>query len=138
MKAANQGSEWWPWQSGLRLTRSNVPLLSLREVPQEYSLYRNIRFNFIYYFIIFHLLSVYNDFIIIFRFRLKQEGMWTDVDTISSSILEILLPADEMIIKRPITDEQGDAIGFQVCKISQMCMSYRNKVTFFFFAEYLH
>lgn len=40
--------------------------------------------------------------------------MWSDVDTTSSSILEIFLPADEMVIKRPITDEQGDTIGYQV------------------------
>jgi hypothetical protein len=47
------------------------------------------------------------------RFRLKQEGAWSDIDTTSSSIIEITLPAEEMIIKRPIIDENAETIGYQ-------------------------
>lgn len=43
MRAANQSTDWWPWQTGLRLSRSNVILLTVREVPQENSIYRNIK-----------------------------------------------------------------------------------------------
>lgn len=51
-------------------------------------------------------------FDMIFRLHLKQEGIWSDVDLNSSSILEILLPLDTLVIKRPITDED-EPIGYQ-------------------------
>lgn len=38
--------------------------------------------------------------------------MWSDVDLNNSSILEILLPLDTIVIKRPITDD-NEPIGYQ-------------------------
>lgn len=56
----------------------------------------------------------YRIFICVFRFRLKQEGSWNDVDLVNSSILEIFFPVDTVVIKRPITDEvAGEPIGYQ-------------------------
>lgn len=43
---------------------------------------------------------------------MKQEGIWSDVDLNNSSILEILLPLDTIVIKRPITDD-NEPIGYQ-------------------------
>lgn len=47
MKITHQTGEWLPWQTGLRLVRAGVPLLTLREVPQDNSLYRSIRYVFV-------------------------------------------------------------------------------------------
>jgi len=49
------------------------------------------------------------------RVKLKQEGVWGDVDLVNSSILEIFFPVDTIVIKRPITDEVGsnEPIGYQ-------------------------
>lgn len=41
---------------------------------------------------------------LIFRFRLKQEGIWCDVDLQNISILEIHFPVDSLVI-RPIVSE---------------------------------
>lgn len=38
--------------------------------------------------------------------------MWSDVGLTSSSILEILLPLDTLVIKRPVADER-EAFGYQ-------------------------
>lgn len=46
------------------------------------------------------------------RLRLKQEGVWSDVGLASSSILEVFLPLDTLVIKRPVADE-GEAFGYQ-------------------------
>ncbi|KAI5703280.1 hypothetical protein M8J75_009878 [Diaphorina citri] len=44
--------------------------------------------------------------------RIKQEGLWQDVDLSTASILEILLPSDTIVIKQPIKDE-NEPIGYQ-------------------------
>lgn len=44
--------------------------------------------------------------------RIKQEGLWQDVDLSTASILEILLPSDTIVIKQPIRDE-NEPIGYQ-------------------------
>ena len=51
----------------------------------------------------------------VLRVKLKQEGVWGDVDLVNSSILEIFFPVDTIVIKRPITDEMGsnEPIGYQ-------------------------
>ena len=49
---------------------------------------------------------------------LYQEENWSEVDTKGSSILEVLLPQDTIVIKRPISGEGGGKnsppIGYQV------------------------
>ena len=45
----------------------------------------------------------------------KQEGSWTEIDQSSSAILEISLPQDTVVIKRPVKGEDGrkEPIGYQ-------------------------
>ena len=50
---------------------------------------------------------------------LYQEENWSEVDTKGSSILEVLLPQDTIVIKRPISGGDGGGknsppIGYQV------------------------
>ena len=51
---------------------------------------------------------------------LYQEENWSEVDTKGSSILEVLLPQDTIVIKRPISGGEGSGgknsppIGYQV------------------------
>ena len=49
---------------------------------------------------------------------LYQEENWCEIDTKSSSILEVLLPQDTIVIKRPVSGEGGASspIGYQVQK----------------------
>lgn len=47
------------------------------------------------------------------RFRLKQEGIWGDVDLQSSSILEIHFPVDALVIK-PIISETSNLAEYTV------------------------
>lgn len=48
-----------------------------------------------------------------FRFRLRQEGTWSDVDLSTSSILELFFPVDTLVLKRPIVDLEGENEGHQ-------------------------
>ncbi|XP_046393381.1 leucine-rich repeat serine/threonine-protein kinase 1 [Ischnura elegans] len=94
-------AEWILWQTGMELRYLDTTLFRMKEVlptlknsPVDY---RQL------------------------RFRLKQEGVWSDVDLNNSSILEIYFPVDTVVIKRPIVDEtvEGDEkeseepIGYQ-------------------------
>ena len=48
---------------------------------------------------------------------LFQEESWTEVDTKTSSILEVLLPQDTVVIKRPVReggDNRSQPIGNQM------------------------
>lgn len=35
----------------------------------------------------------------VYRFRLKQEGVWSDVDLLNSSILEIHFPVESLVVQ---------------------------------------
>lgn len=43
----------------------------------------------------------------LFRFKLKQDGIWCDVDLQNTSILEIYFPVDSLVIK-PILNEDAN------------------------------
>ncbi|XP_067008597.2 leucine-rich repeat serine/threonine-protein kinase 1 [Anabrus simplex] len=88
-------AEWILWQTGMELRYADTTLFRMKEVlptmknsPVDY---RQL------------------------RFRLKQEGCWSDVDLMNTSILEIYFPVDTIVIKRPIADEfcSGEPIGYQ-------------------------
>ncbi|KAJ8870536.1 hypothetical protein PR048_029559 [Dryococelus australis] len=88
-------AEWVLWQTGMELRYSDITLFRLKEVlpglrnsPVDY---RQL------------------------RFRLKIEGLWSDVDLMNSSILEIYFPVDTLVIKRPIVDDlsAGEPVGYQ-------------------------
>nr|CAH7742533.1 unnamed protein product [Callosobruchus chinensis] len=69
-------AEWVLWQTGLQLKYGDTTLFRVKEVLHNSAAhYRQL------------------------RFRLKQEGVWVDVDLQSSSILEIYFPVDNLVIK---------------------------------------
>ncbi|RZF41154.1 hypothetical protein LSTR_LSTR013926 [Laodelphax striatellus] len=85
-------AEWVLWQTGMELRYSDVVLFRMKEVISSVKNspidYRKL------------------------RLKLKQEGVWADMDLVNSSILEVLLPLDTIVIKRPITDND-EQIGYQ-------------------------
>lgn len=46
------------------------------------------------------------------RILLQQENVWTYVDLKNASLLEIFLPLDNIVIKRPVI-QQDETIGYQ-------------------------
>lgn len=42
----------------------------------------------------------------------KQENIWTDVELKNASLLEILLPLDNIVLKQPVMQED-ETIGYQ-------------------------
>jgi serine/threonine protein kinase/GTPase SAR1 family protein len=85
--------EWVCWQTGLELQYLDTTLFSVREVlPRS-------RTSFDYH----HM-----------NMMVKQEGKWTKVEQTGSAILEISLPQDTVVIKRPVKDGgRNEAIGYQ-------------------------
>ena len=83
--------EWVCWQTGIELRYLDAPLFSMKQVlPKVTSLFD------------YHTMKM----------MLFQDESWTDIDTINSSILELSLPQDTVVIKRPICDaEDENSIG---------------------------
>ena len=62
---------------------------------------------------------------------LYQEENWSEVDTKGSSILEVLLPQDTIVIKRPISGGEGGGknsppIGYQVRHLKHYRVTQKN------------
>ncbi len=85
--------EWVCWQTGLQLQYLDTTLLSVREVlPRSLATLDYHHMNLM----------------------VKQEGTWTLVDQAGSAIIEISLPQDTVVIKRPVKDTgKKDPIGYQ-------------------------
>ncbi|GJQ77064.1 hypothetical protein Trydic_g23635 [Trypoxylus dichotomus] len=82
-------AEWVLWQTGLQLKYGDITLFRMREVlPSSAAHYRQM------------------------RFKLKQEGIWCDVDLQNTSILEIYFPVDSLIIK-PLISDTADISDFK-------------------------
>ncbi|XP_031347203.1 leucine-rich repeat serine/threonine-protein kinase 1-like isoform X2 [Photinus pyralis] len=76
-------AEWVLWQTGLQLKYGDSTLFRIREIlSTSGSYYRQL------------------------KFRLKQDGVWCDVDLHNTSILEIYFPVDSLVIK-PMQNENG-------------------------------
>ena len=84
--------EWVCWQTGLELRYLEAPLFSMKQVlPKVLSLFD------------YHSMKM----------MLYQEESWTDLDTVTSSILELSLPQDTVVIKRPVFDQDDqDSVGY--------------------------
>lgn len=82
---------WSVWQTGLSLFYGNILIFKMREVPFSclVSPYRNA-----------------NN-----RFKLKQEGLWCDIDLTSQSIMELTFPLHGIAIK-PTSD--GADLGIEM------------------------
>lgn len=84
---------WSIWQTGLSLNYGNIMIFKLKEVPLSCltSPYRSS-----------------NN-----RFKLKQEGIWSDIDLISSSILELVFPMNAIGV-RPIQEKSDLGIEMEI------------------------
>ncbi|CAB3385193.1 Hypothetical predicted protein [Cloeon dipterum] len=78
-------ADWVLWQTGMELRYFDTTLFRMKEVlptvqntPVDY---RQM------------------------RFKLKQEGTWTDVDFSNSSILELYFPVETLVLKRAISED---------------------------------
>ncbi|XP_049820088.1 leucine-rich repeat serine/threonine-protein kinase 1 isoform X2 [Aethina tumida] len=90
VKLLDLKAEWVLWQTGLQLKYGDITLFRMREVLHNSSAqYRHL------------------------KFRLKQDGIWCDVDLQSTSVLEIYFPVDSLVVK-PIITEMGDASDLKV------------------------
>ena len=89
-----QRPEWVCWKTGLELKYMDSTLFSLKQVlPRVPTAYDYRAMNVVLY----------------------QEENWCEIDTRGSSILEVLLPQDTIVIKRPVSGEGRDSpIGYQV------------------------
>ena len=81
-----QRLEWVCWKTGLELKYMDSTLFSLKQVlPRVPTAYDYRAMNMVLY----------------------QEENWCEIDTRSSSILEVLLPQDTIVIKRPVGGGEG-------------------------------
>ncbi|CAL4058692.1 unnamed protein product, partial [Meganyctiphanes norvegica] len=99
-------AEWVCWQTGMELHYAQTVLFRMREVipvqnchsgpnpptptpPPTYD-YKTM------------------------RFLVRQEGVWSDVEVNNSAVLEILLPNEAVVIKRPLPDIENEEIAADV------------------------
>ncbi|KAL1122208.1 hypothetical protein AAG570_003613 [Ranatra chinensis] len=86
-------AEWSLWQTGMELRYADTTLFSMKEV-----IFGNN--NSVDY----QSLSL----------QLKQDGNWMDVNLQSISLLELFLPLDTLVIKRPVKEQGSNSvIGYQ-------------------------
>ncbi|CAG9859264.1 unnamed protein product [Phyllotreta striolata] len=89
-KVLDLKAEWVLWQTGLQLKYGDVTLFRMKEVlHNSAAFYRQL------------------------KFRLKQEGVWTDVDLINSSILEIHFPVEYLAVQ-PILTESCNVDNYKI------------------------
>lgn len=84
---------WSIWQTGLSLYYGNILIFKMREIPLScpISPYRN-----------------QNN-----RFKLKQEGMWCDIELATQSILELLFPMNAIGV-RPLQENSQLGIEMEI------------------------
>lgn len=85
VQATNITSHWSVWQTGLALYYGTTLVFKMREISSmcPFSIYRNC-----------------NN-----RFKLKQDGIWCDIDLMVTSILEIYFPYSGVGVRK--LDEEG-------------------------------
>ena len=85
--------EWVCWQTGLELQYLDTAIFSVKEILPRSATSMS-----------YHSMDM----------MAKLEGRWTEVEQTGSAILEICLPQDTVVIKRPIKDEnRKEPIGYQ-------------------------
>ncbi|XP_065157528.1 leucine-rich repeat serine/threonine-protein kinase 1 isoform X3 [Atheta coriaria] len=83
-------AEWVLWQTGLQLKYGDMTLFRLREVLyNSAAYYRQL------------------------KFKLKQDGVWCEVDMQNTSILEVYFPVESLVIK-PNLMEDSDLKTFKI------------------------
>lgn len=101
MQLLNISSKWNVWQNGLALYYGTTLVFKMREIPQmcSTSIYRNS----------------------LNRFKLKQDGIWCDIDMQSTSILEIFFPLNALGVKK--FDDKGNEIKVIEIETNIQCLS---------------
>nr|XP_045599191.1 leucine-rich repeat serine/threonine-protein kinase 1-like isoform X5 [Procambarus clarkii] len=102
-------AEWVCWQTGMELHYAHTTLFRMREVlpihsygpcpPSHGSLTPTHGIN--------HPSTQPNHFVYDYksmRFLVRQEGVWSDVEVNNSAVLEICLPNEAVVIKRPVQE----------------------------------
>ncbi|KAF5301002.1 hypothetical protein FQR65_LT08985 [Abscondita terminalis] len=85
-------AEWVLWQTGLQLKYGDITLFRIREILNSSgSYYRQL------------------------KFKLKQDGIWCDVDLHNTSILEIYFPVDSLVIK-PLPQDSSIGDNFKLTR----------------------
>ncbi|XP_065214793.1 leucine-rich repeat serine/threonine-protein kinase 1 isoform X2 [Planococcus citri] len=84
--------EWVLWQTGMELRYADIVIFRVKEVLP------NVRTSPINYKEQ--------------RIFIKQENVWCDIDLKNASLLEIFLPLDNIVIKRPVL-QKDENIGYQ-------------------------
>lgn len=107
MQQLNISSQWNVWQNGLALYYGTTLVFKMREIPSicPMSPYRNST-N---------------------RFKLKQDGIWCDIDMQATSILEILFPCNAIGIRK--FDDVGNEIKVNEIESNVQCISQLLSVT---------
>ncbi|XP_055684527.1 leucine-rich repeat serine/threonine-protein kinase 1 isoform X1 [Lutzomyia longipalpis] len=97
----NIASHWTVWQTGLALYHGTTLIFKMREIPPScpFSPYRNP-----------------NN-----RFKLKQDGVWCDIDMNATSILEITFPMHAIGLRR--IDEAGCGTTVKEMEANIQCVS---------------
>ncbi|XP_076250430.1 leucine-rich repeat kinase isoform X2 [Rhynchophorus ferrugineus] len=89
-KCLDLKAEWILWQTGLQLKYGDITLFRMKEVLHNSAAhYRQL------------------------KFKIKQDGIWCDVDLQNSSILEIYFPVDSLVVK-PQLSEAADISQFKI------------------------
>lgn len=78
-------TEWLLWQTGMALKYGSITLFQMKEFLL------GSKINSVDYRL--------------YKFRLQQDGNWTDMDLSNSSILEIYFPFDSIVIKKSLGNE---------------------------------
>lgn len=84
-------AEWSLWQTGMELRYADTPLFSMKEIIHSNN--NSVDYQSL-------------------RLQIKQEGNWTDVNLRGVCLIELYLPLDTLVIKRPVM-ETGSVIGYQ-------------------------
>lgn len=84
-------AEWSLWQTGMELRYADTPLFSMKEVIHSNN--NSVDYQSL-------------------RLQIKQEGNWSDVNLRGVCLVELYLPLDTLVIKRPVM-ETGSVIGYQ-------------------------
>ncbi|KAM3958672.1 LOW QUALITY PROTEIN: leucine-rich repeat kinase [Aphomia sociella] len=99
-KALDLNWGWKLWKTGLKLVCGELTLLALRELPPRKDAILGACVDDE------EIDEPYHNM----RFRVRQEGVWTELDVQASACVEILLPAQVCVVKR---DDGMPIAGYQ-------------------------
>ena len=99
-----QKPEWVCWQTGLELRYMDATLFSMRQIMPKVA--AGLDYSSI-------------------RLVLNQDDAWAEVDTRASSVLEVALPQETVVIKRPVRGATKSSPGEEGDKSSSSAIGYQ-------------